>query len=444
MDQKRRRVLRIAGMTGAFAIAGCSSNGSDDDLDSGGTTPLTSPETLTETPSPTRHPTREWKLVVSDGDYGDFIGQSVAVDGDTAVVGAPEDNNQNGDTAGSAYVFSRDSDGWTQQVKLIADDGNSQDRFGKSVAMDGDTAVVGAIGDEDPNGPGGGSAYVFTRDGDRWIQQAKLVPDDGGKTDYFGFSIAIDGDTVVLGAFADNDPNGSRAGSAYVFTRDGGKWAQQAKLVANDGDSGDGFGWSVAVDGDTIVVGGNQIQISPEPGANSAYVFARDGDTWTQRAKLTADDSDDGDRFGESVAVDGDLAIVGESQTNRANEPGSGSAYVFARDGSRWTQQAKLTADDGASGDGFGWSVAMDAGTAVIGAIRDDLKMKRDVSGSAYVFARDGGKWTQQAKLTADDGDTGKGFGWSVAIDDNMAVVGTNQVLSEGLDWHVSAYIFDL
>ena len=192
------------------------------------------------------------KLLASDGAAGDVFGFEVAVSGDTAVVGAFRDDDK-GTESGSAYVFVRSGTTWTQQAKLLASDGAAGDEFGFSVAVSGDTAVVGAFRDDD-KGTESGSAYVFVRSGTTWTQQAKLLASDGRLFDIFGISIAVSGDTVVVGASFDDD-NGSASGSAYVFARSGTTWTQQAKLLASDGAFFDTFGTSVAVSGDTAVVG---------------------------------------------------------------------------------------------------------------------------------------------------------------------------------------------
>ena len=249
-----------------------------------------------------------------------------------------------------------------------------------SVAVDGDTAVIGASQDSD-NSHNSGSAYVFSRSGTTWTQQAKLTASDGAYADYFGISVAVDGDTAVIGAIADDD-NGNNSGSAYVFTRSGATWTQQAKLRASDGAADDQFGVSVAVDGDTAVIGASQDDDNNH-NSGSAYVFSRSGTTWTEQAKLTASDGATRDYFGHAVAVNGATAGIGAVYDDD-NDTDSGSAYVFTRSGVTWTRQAKLRASDGAAGDWFGISVAVDGATAVIGASADDDNGTD--SGSAYVF----------------------------------------------------------
>ena len=315
---------------------------------------------------------QQTKLNAGDAATDDQFGRSVAVSGDTAVIGAWRDND-GGTNSGSAYVFTRSGEVWSQQAKLTASDPAAFDRFGSSVAISGDTAVIGAYSD--------GSAYVFSRSGGVWSQQAKLTAsDDAGN--FFGWSVAVDGDTVVIGAYAD-DHGGSHSGSAYVFSRSGGVWSQQAKLTASDPAPLDHFGVSVAVSDDTAVIGAYW---DDDGGSNSgsAYVFSRSGGTWIQQAKLTASDHTAVDLFGFSVAISGDTAVIGAYLADYRGSS-SGSAYVFTRSGGGWSQQAKLTASDHAADDRFGRSVAISGDTAVIGAFLDDDGGTD--SGSAYVFA---------------------------------------------------------
>ena len=359
------------------------------------------------------------KLLSSDGVAGAQFGSSVALDGDTAVVGAFLDVD-NGYSPGSAHVFTRDGAGlWTLQTKLLSSDGADFDWFGVSVALDGDTAVIGANSDDDL-GSSSGSAYVFTRDHvGLWTQQSKLVASDGAGGDQFGFSVALDGDTAVLGAHG-RDELGVNSGSAYVFTRDhAGLWTEQAKLLASDGKLTAQFGWSVALDGDTVVIGA---QHDDELGFNSgsAYVFTRDHvGLWTEQAKLLASDGKPNAQFGWSVALDGDTVVIGAAFDDELGSS-SGSAYVFTRDHvGLWTEQAKLLASDHAAGYRFGVSASLEGDTAVVGA-----PLNND-SGRAYVFTRDGaGLWTEQATLLASDGATIDRFGYSVDISGQTAIVG--------------------
>jgi len=414
---------------------GIHTNGGCDSLGYNSGTARTAPPLLAALASP-QGVCREPKLLASDGAAYDFFGYAVSVSGDTALVGAAGDND-NGIASGSAYVFVRSGTSWTQEAKLVAGDGAPADRFGVSVSLSGDTALVGAFGDDD-NGSLSGSAYVFVRNGGTWTWQAKLVAIDGWAGDLFGVAVSVSGDTALVGAHEDGD-NGYISGSAYVFVRSGSTWTQQAKFLADDGAAGDEFGHAVSVSGDTALVGafgdGDNGSLS-----GSAYVFVRNGGTWTQQAKLLASDGAVGDAFGYAVSVSGDTALVGAGWDDD-NGTNSGSAYVLVRNGGTWAQQAKLLASDGAAGDGFGIAVSVSGDTALVGADWDDDNGSD--FGSAYVFVRDGGTWTWQAKLLASDGAAGDQFGRAVSVSGDTALVGAH--LDDDNGYHSgSAYVFSL
>jgi FG-GAP repeat len=349
------------------------------------------------------------KLTAFDTEASDALGTTVSISGNTAIVGAPRDDDK-GIGSGSAYIFVQSNNSWTQQAKLTTTDG--AETFGFSVAIRGDTAIVGAPRNE------AGSAYIFVRNDDTWTQQTKLTATDSAVDDFFGVSVAISGETVLIGALKDDD-KGESSGSAYIFQRLGGAWVQQAKLTADDGAAGDVFGSSVALSEDTAIVGAFGDDDTGER-SGSAYSFVRRGDAWTQQAKLTADDGEATHFFGTSVSLSGNTAIVGANDFDRSDA--SGAAYIFVRSGDTWTQQTKLNPNDGAGEDAFGTSVAVSEDTVIVGAPGDDDKGKS--SGSAYIFVRSRDKWIQQNKLTALDGAIGDGFGESVALSENTAIVG--------------------
>ncbi|MHA1485386.1 MAG: FG-GAP repeat protein, partial [Candidatus Thorarchaeota archaeon] len=361
--------------------------------------------------------TEQAKLLASDGAADDRFGFSVSIDGDYAIIGAYR-NDDNGETSGSAYVFTRSGTDWTEQVKLLPSDGAADDWFGYSVSISGDYAIIGALYDDD-NGDYSGSAYVFKRSGTDWTEQAKLLPSDGAQGEYFGGSVSIDGDYAIIGAYRDDD-NGDYSGSAYVFTRSGTDWTEQAKLLPSDGAQGEYFGFSVSIDGEYVIVGAWRDDDNGDA-SGSAYVFIRSGAAWTQQAKLLASDGTTDDRFGLSVSIDGDYVIVG-AWRDKNEWYASGSAYVFTRSGTDWTEQAKLLASYRAAGDRFGYSVSIDGGYAIIGAYLDDDN--GETSGSAYVFIRSGSDWTQQAKLLPSDGAASDSFGDSVSISGDYAIIG--------------------
>jgi hypothetical protein len=236
-------------------------------------------------------------------------------------------------------VFTREGGDWRQRTKLAPDDGDSNDFFGRSVAVSGDgtTVLVGADRDDDPNGDRAGSAYVFAREGGDWRQTAKLAPDDGDSTDFFGWSVAVPGDgtTALVGAPNDDDPNGDRAGSMYVFAREGGDWRQTAKLAPDDGDRSDFFGFSVAVlsDGTTTLVGAPGGDDPNGIGVGSAYIFNFDGNTRTATSTSTQASSttnDGNNDAGDTVLSDSRGEATDTEAVDSSGEiPGFGPLAVL-------------------------------------------------------------------------------------------------------------------
>jgi FG-GAP repeat/Viral BACON domain len=382
--------------------------------------------------------TQQVKVTASDAGPSDDFGFSVAINGDTAIVGAVWDDTSAGSMAGSAYVFVKSGAGWTEQAKLTASDAAAFDEFGHAVAISGDTAVVGAFVDDTSAGMDAGSAYVFVRSGTSWTQQAKLTASDAMAGDQFGWSVAISGATILVGVPSHATPAGALAGSAYVFVRSGVTWSEQAKLTASDAAFADFFGQSVAISGDTVIVGAEEDDTNAGEDAGSAYVFVRSGTTWTQQAKLTASDAAAGDHFGNSVGISGETVLVGARSDQTSAGTNAGSAYVFVRSGSIWSQQAKLTASDAVAGDQFGWSVAISGEIAVVGTLFGNSE-----TASAYAFVRSGSSWTQQAWLIASDAASGDGFGQSVAISGKTAVIGAPNDDTPAATNAGSAYFFD-
>jgi uncharacterized repeat protein (TIGR01451 family) len=386
--------------------------------------------------------TQQQKLLASDGALNDAFGCAVSVDGSTAVIGAYLDDTPGGMDAGSAYAFVRAGTTWTQQQKLLASDGLPGDWFGWAVSVSGDTAAVGARQDDNVTGLDAGSAYVFVRAGTLWTEQQRLQAPDGSSFDYLGVSVAVSGDTLLAGAPFDDIGTAADAGSAYLFVRAGTVWSLQQKLSAQDTGSGDLFGSAVAVYGETAVVGSpNDATATAGPGGGSAYVFVRSGTTWSEQQKLVPSDGAPADRFGTAVAVWGDTLVVGAVHGDSPGGSGTGAAYVFVRSGTTWTEQQKLVASDGATGDRFGESVALSGETVVIGADYDDTAGGAD-TGSAYVFVRSGTTWTQQQKLTAADGASGDSFGYGVAVSGETALIGAFRDDTPGGMDAGSAYVF--
>ncbi|QOJ15824.1 MAG: thrombospondin type 3 repeat-containing protein [Planctomycetia bacterium] len=374
-------------------------------------------------------------LTASDPAAGDEFGRRTAMDGDTCVVGAAF-NDDAGASSGSAYVFIRSGAVWAEQAKLTALDAAAGDQFGLGVAISNDTVIIAAPGDDDA-GTDSGSAYVFIRTGTVWTQQAKLNAVDAAAGDGFGSWVAIEGNTAVVGAVGDDDA-GESSGSAYVFVRSGSTWTQQAKLTADDAAAGDAFGTAVSISGNSVAVAARFDDGVGGADSGSAYVFTRSGSTWTQQAKLTAHDEAAGDEFGTSAWISGGTVIVGARFDDDAGDR-SGSAYVFVRSGISWTQQAKLTASDAGAFHSFGVSVALDGDSAVIGAF--ESSDAGTSSGSAYHFVRTGLIWTELSKLTASDAEAGDLFGNSCAIAGRTILIGARSNIAANPG---SAYVFEI
>jgi hypothetical protein len=353
----------------------------------------------------------------------DYFGYSTDISGDTAIVGAYKDNSEQG----TAYVFKRMGSTWSEQSTLTHSGGSASDRFGISVSIDGNTAVIGSNG----TGSNQGSAFVFTHTGLTWSQQMELNASDGASGHSFGTSVTVLGDTAVIGAPLDN----SSQGSVYVFTRSGTVWTEQAKLTASDGSASDEFGVSVSMSGNTIVVGA-----SKENGTQGAvYVFVGSGSSWSEQAKIVASDGSAGDVFGTSVSISDDTIVSGAYGDNNTQ----GSAYVFTRTGLTWTQQTKLVAVDGSSQDEFGISVSTSNDIIVVGSQKDDDDGSD--SGSVYVFIKSGSTWVEYTKFIAGaQGGSSDQFGHSVSIDgEGSVIIGAYLDDDNGAD-SGSAYIFTI
>jgi hypothetical protein len=468
----------------------------------------------------------ETQLPFPQGAKGDHFGASVSIHGDRAMVSAPDA----GAAYGAAYIFEHNSP-WTEAATLKPQDGAAGDRFGASVCLTEDLAIAGASGDDG----GMGSAYVYRYALANWIEEQKLAPADGEPGDQFGASVAIQENLAAVGAprddlggdawvshfgkdqydpkpgawlwwsglsqrwesynstfellltdslgfrpiavrlshtsltpiehfsvldeggnplaeragYASGDPvplpveraiaeiqawktiaitnieflpegageGDVDAGSAYVFRYDGAAWKEEAQLTAGDGEAGDHFGASVSLSDKSLIVGADLDDEDPFTDSGSAYVFIYYGTAWTEQAKLVAEDSGDHRHFGASVTLDGDVAVVGAPGAGEAGQC-PGAAYVFVRDGDIWTQEARLTAGDGDPGDRFGASVSLSGRYLVVGA------PNAGGSGAAYLFRRDGSAWTEEGKITAGDAEAGKHFGASVAMSGDQVIAG--------------------
>ncbi len=380
-----------------------------------------------------------FKLLADDGAAGDQFGISVAISRDTAIVGERFDDD-NGIDSGSAYLYDiSDRSNPVQIAKILAADGAAGDNFGVSVAISGDIALVGAWKDDGAGGDSG-SAYLFDiSDPNNPDEIAKLLPDDGATDDWFGRHVAISGATAIVGAFGDDD-NGDRSGSAYVFDIPTGN--QITKLLPSDGAPTDFFGWGVAISNTIAVVGARE---NDDNGHDSGSAYLFDATTGQELFKMLPNDGVAEAQFGMSVAISGDIALIGAWKDDD-NGTFSGSAYLFdVSDPTNPIQLFKLLPGDGAPNDEFGVSVAMSGDIALVGAWRDNDNGLE--SGSAYLFdISDPANPVQITKFLPDDGAPNDGFGLSVAIGglpgNEVAIVGAFLDDDNGAD-SGSAYLFD-
>lgn len=375
------------------------------------------------------------ELLASDGASSDFLGYSVALSGDVGLVGARLDD-ENGTNSGSVYVFRFNGSTWVEEQELLASDGAAFDFFGHSVAIDGDIAVVGAP-EHDDSGYGSGSAYVFRFNGSSWVEEQKLIASDGAGLDYFGSSVTISGVVIVVGAYLDDD-KGFASGSAYVFRFNGSSWIEEQKLLASDGAAVDYFGFSVAASGNAIVIGA-YFDDDMGPSSGSAYVFRFNGSNWVQEQKLLGANGAAYEVFGYSVAVSGDLAVIGADQDDD-NGINFGSTYVFRFNGSTWMEETELYGSDSATNDHFGWSVAVSDDMVLVGAYGHGSDVD---SGATYLFRFNGSTWIEETKLLNANSASYDYFGHSVAASGDIALVGAFGDDDSSPDAG-SAFVFDL
>ncbi len=370
-------------------------------------------------------PCETGKMLEVDIEDGALFGHAVAIDGDTALVGASHFDIPFFDP-GAAFVFRFDGLDWLLQQKLLSSDGVDSDRFGDAVALDGDTVVVGAQwGAPEIHG----SAYIFRFDGKTWFEQQKLFDPDGEGLDSFGRSVAVVGETVFVGAPGDE----GASGSVFVYTFDGATWVLQQVLHPSDADQGLGrrFGASVAINGGAALIGATSDNELGMSFGGAVYVFRFDGANWIEEQKLLPSIGQTDDRFGTSVSLSTDVAVIG----TRISE----SAHIFNFDGASWSQQQILVASDGDPSQDFGQAVAISGDVVVVGAGDDNENGMN--SGSAFLFRFDGQSWLEEQKLLPADGEPGDRFGLAVAISGETALIGAPY--DDNLGFLIgSAYVF--
>lgn len=382
----------------------------------------------------------EAMLLGSQTAAGDSLGLAVDLDGDTLVLGAPMAQVGDNLNQGEAYVFVRDNGEWTEQARTVASDGVELDLFGASVAVVGDTIAVGAIGSDIDDNDNQGAVYIFKRVGTVWTEAQKLTASDGLAQDQFGRSQAIEGDTLLVGAFAADIGGNNSQGAAYVFADRSGSWQEQAKLFAVDGTAADLFGEGVDLDGDTALVGAFSATIDGVLNQGAAYVFVRSGESWSFEQRLTASDGQFIDSFGEAVAIDGERVLVGadgadidptsSAEGSQEGAMSEGAAYIFERSGTLWSETQKLFASEPQAGGNFGVEVELRGDLALVGAKLDFMGgLERGV---IYEFRLQDSLWAEIQHFGGSGGQSFDRFGSAIALSGDRVVVGAPSQLPGG------------
>lgn len=348
------------------------------------------------------------------------LGFSADIEGNVAIAGA-----YRRDPDGAAYIYERFNGQWALTAELLAPDPGApftSEEFGHAVAVSGNTAIVSSIRFPDPERRG--IVYVYVRDSaGKWNLQADLMASDSDFTDEFGWSLALEGETLLVSAIGDDD-HGQNSGAVYVFTRSGTTWTQQTKITMPGSFGDSGFGVDIALDGDTAIIGAEDYNDYQ----GEAHIFVRSGSAWLHQATLTASDPEENCAYAETVAIDGDTAIVGAHARN-VFWTNSGAAYVYQRSGTTWTQQIRLTqgVEDSLWEDHFGWAVAVSGGIIAVGYLNDDDACPENPlcdSGSVRLFRRDQSAWVDHGDITPHDSVQSQQFGQVVALDGDDLIVG--------------------
>ena len=365
------------------------------------------------------------ELTGQNGTENDAFGFAVALSGNTALVGAPSKTVNGLSQAGAAYVFVRSGTTWTQQAELTAPDAAAGDQFGYSVALSGDTALVGADLKTVGAKARGGTAYVFVCSGTTWTQQAELPapsPTTGG---HFGWAVSLSGDRALIGAPGQTVRGLADVGAAYVFTRADTSWTRQADLAPYDNPPGDGvsFGASLALSGDTALIGAPALHTAKNQIMGGAYVFVGSGATWLRQALLRNPHPATDGGFADALALDGNRALIGVPDGAVGTYSDAGVAYVLVRSGTHWSRQARLSDPHPTQYDSFGGALALSRNRALIGAKLQSFGRKYFV-GAGYLFVHSRGRWSLQPPLRDLDQSAGGGYGRSVALSGDTTLAG--------------------
>lgn len=376
------------------------------------------------------------EVTAGDPDAGAEFGYAVDLFGSASIVGARREDCLPSTECGAAYLYRWDGANWNPDGKLVASDAAMTDRFGSAVAIDGDRVIVGSPTANLAMLADAGAAYAYTYDGMVWGNEAKLVASDGAAGDQFGYAIAIDGDLAVISAV-----NADGHGAAYVFRHDGLSWGEEDKLVPGTAAAGDAIGQSVAIDGDVIVVGGMNVNCVAGADCGAAWVFRWDGLNWVEEQKLTAPDAFTGDWFGFAAGVSGNSILISSPVDNCTAGTVCGSIHPFTWDGATWNHGGKIVPYDQDAGDFFGGSLVVDGTTALAGGSSNDC-IGLNNCGSAYVLLQDGGVWDVDAKFNPPVAEASASFGHAVGLDGSLAVISSRLRDANSLSNSGAAYMY--
>ena len=429
-SKQRRSVTRVLAIALA-AVLLAAFWGAATSASAGEPVPSSAPVQLVGASSPQAAQQAFW---TADSAPWQVYGTSVAVSGDTALVGCGLQTVNGQSNAGAVYVYTRSGGVWSEQAVLTDPTAAASEYFGFSVALSGDVALIGATGKTVS-----GAAFVYTRSAGTWSQSAELTASDGVAADHFGYSVALSGDSALIGAYSKTVGGQRSAGAAYVFRGSGTSWSQEDELTDPTPAASDDFGFSVAISGDTALVGSWQTTVGVATLAGAAYIYTRSGTSWSAPEQLVASDVAANGRFGWSVAISGDTALIGAWGT-LVGGGNAGAAYFFVHSGTTWPQQAEVTDPTATTSDQFGWAVALEADTAVIGAMNETVGAVRP--GAAHVYGRTGTGWSPVAYLAPSDGASGDLYGSAVAVSGRTVVVGDPHKAVSGRTQAGAAYAY--
>ncbi len=382
------------------------------------------------------------RIAAPAGQFQGGFGSGLAISGNTAAIGNPGGSSGGGSDLGSVFVYIKSPDGWVLQDRVFASDGIVGANFGSSIALEGDTLVVGAVGMPGPFHPRQGAAYVFTRTNGVWTQQAKLSADScAGSFLGCNYGVAVTLRDGVIAVGAPNQSEGSmwNRGAVFLYTLNDGQWSFEQRLGAFDSASNKNFGFSVAINrsDDTLVVGATGDAVNGNHQQGSAYVYVRENATWSFSSKLVAPDGSASDQLGNSVAIYGNTVAIGARYDDVGNILNQGSVHIFEREINKWVHQTMLTDPDKTIGGQFGLSLALDEDKLVISQVGFSVD-----KGRAFLFKRADSTWTILTQLGASDGASNDQFGRSVAIEDRVVLVSAPEKFVGNNEAQGVAYIF--